>query len=86
MTSRQWLVQWKGYGEDRNTWEPWDNLLTDEVKAEASQVKQAALPTVAKKLTVALLRAELEARGLDASGLKADLVQRLQDALSPALS
>ena len=31
----QWLVKWKGYAEDRNTWEKWDNLLTPAVEAEA---------------------------------------------------
>ena len=27
----QWLVKWKGYGDDRkrNTWEPWEHLLTE---------------------------------------------------------
>ena len=39
----QWLVKWKGYGEDRNTWEPWDNLLTEQAQAEAQRVKAAAL-------------------------------------------
>ena len=24
----QWLVKWRGYSEDHNTWEPWGNLLT----------------------------------------------------------
>ena len=39
----QWLVKWKGYGEDRNTWEPWEYLLTEQAQAEARQVKAAAL-------------------------------------------
>ena len=37
----QWLVKWKGYGEDRNTWEPWEHLLTEAAQAEARQVKEA---------------------------------------------
>ena len=24
--TEQWLVKWKDYGEDRNTWEPWEHL------------------------------------------------------------
>jgi len=28
----QWLVKWKDYGHDRNTWEPWENLLTEDVQ------------------------------------------------------
>ena len=39
----QWLVKWKGYGDDRNTWEPWEHLLTEAAQAEARQVKEAAL-------------------------------------------
>lgn len=38
----QWLVKWKGYAEYHNTWEPWENLLTEEARAEALQVKEAA--------------------------------------------
>ena len=30
--------------DDRNTWEPWANLLTPEVQSEAKAVKEAALP------------------------------------------
>ena len=39
----QWLVKWKGYEEDRNTWEQWDNLLMREVQSEAVDVREAAL-------------------------------------------
>ena len=49
--------------------------------AEACKVKDAALPTVAKKLTVPLLRAALEVRGKPMDGLKAALVTRLLEAL-----
>ena len=55
----QWLIKWQGYGEDRNTWEPWENLLTDEVQADARTAKDKALPSVAKKLTVPLLKQAL---------------------------
>ena len=76
----QWLVKWKNYGEDRNTWEPWENLLTPEVQAEAKQVKESSLPTDStglSKLTVARLRDALSSRGQDSTGLKAVLVDRL---------
>ena len=79
--SEQWLIKWKDHGEDRNTWEPWENLLTEEAQAEAEKVKDTALPAMASKLTLPLLRTALEKRGLDASGLKAALVSRLQAAL-----
>lgn len=36
----QWLIKWKNYGEDRNTWEPWENLTTDSVQREAARIKQ----------------------------------------------
>mmetsp|Transcript_44101 Transcript_44101/g.138973 ORF Transcript_44101/g.138973 Transcript_44101/m.138973 type:complete len:149 (+) Transcript_44101:235-681(+) len=61
----QWLVKWKGYREDRNTWE---HLLTAEVQAEAGKVKDASLPTSKaglEKLTLPHLSDALTARGLD---------------------
>ena len=58
-SEQQWLIKWRGYGEDRNTWEPWENLLTVEVQVDACKVKENALPSVAKKLTVALLKQAL---------------------------
>ena len=73
----QWLVKWCGYGEDRNTWEPWVHLLTEAVQTEARKVKDAALPLVAKELTVPLLREAPEARGQPTDGLKQVLVDRL---------
>ena len=76
----QWLVQWKGWGEERNTWEPWEHLLTPEVQGEAKQVKEASLPCDAAglgKLTVGRLRDALSTRGQDTSGLKAVLIERL---------
>ena len=52
---------------------------------EARKVKIAALPTIAPKMPVALLRQELEERGVargDQPRLKADLVARLLHELS----
>ena len=86
----QWLVKWKTYGEDRNTWEPWENLLTEEVQSEAQRVKDASLPTSMaglKKLTVPRLIDALQARSLPTEGnegrraLKDVLVARLFEAL-----
>ena len=82
--TEQWLVKWKGYGEDRNTWEPWHNLYTDDAQAEAVKVREAALPhneDGLAKFTVVTLKAVLCARSLDTSGSKADLVSRLAVAL-----
>ena len=77
----QWLLKWKGYGEDRNTWEPWGNLLAPAVVTEAQQVRAASLPTTMEglsKVTLVALKAVLLERGLDASGgTKAVLFQRL---------
>eukprot|EP00966_Prymnesium_polylepis_P104247 2414242-Prymnesium_polylepis.1 len=36
----QWYVKWKGFGDDRNTWEPWANLLTPEFQSEAKAVNE----------------------------------------------
>ena len=73
----QWLVKWKDYGEDHNTWEPWENLLSDAAQVDARKVQDATLPSMASKLTVKTLRAILEARKLETTGLKPDLVARL---------
>ena len=80
----QWLVKWKDYGEDRNTWEPWDNFLNVEVRSEARAARTAALPRTEAALSkhvVVTLKAALDQRGLDSSGQKADLVSRLLAAL-----
>ena len=80
----QWLVKWKDYGEDRNTWEPWDNFLNDEVRSEAKAARTAALPRTEAALlkhVAVTLKAALAERNLDTSGQKADLVSRLLAAL-----
>ena len=78
--THQWLVKWKGYSEESNTWEPWENLLTPEVQAEAKKVRDEALPRTEaglKKLTLPPLKAALEERGLEVTGQKAQLIARL---------
>lgn len=80
----QWLVKWKDYGEDRNTWEPWDNFLNDEIRSEARAARTAALPHTEAALlkhAVVTLKAALLERGLDCSGQKVALVSRLLTAL-----
>ena len=80
----QWLVKWKDYGEDRNTWEPWDNFLNDDVRSEAKAARTAALPRTEgglAKQAVVTLKAALDKRGLDSSGQKGALVSRLLAAL-----
>ena len=81
----QWLVKWKDYGEDRNTWEPWENFLNDEVCSEAKAARTAALPRTEAglaKQVVVTLKAALDERGLATTGQKAELVSRLLVALS----
>ena len=76
----QWLVKWCGYSEDRNTWEPWENLLSHEVQAEAQRVRNDFLPRTQvglMKLTLPTIRAATALRSLDPVGRKADLVTRL---------
>ena len=80
----QWLVKWKDHGEDRNTWEPWDNFLNDEVRSEAKAARTAALPRTEAglaKQVVVTLKAALDERGLVTTGQKAELVSRLLAAL-----
>lgn len=80
----QWLVKWKNYTEDRNTWEPWENLLTTQVQEEARCVRTAALPRNHEglmRLVLITLKSALEERGMDTSGSKVQLAARLQEVL-----
>ena len=81
--TEQWLVKWKGYGEDRKTWEPMEHLGA-EVQAEAWRVRTAALPRDnggLATMVMVTLKASLEERGLLTTGQKAALVNRLLEAL-----
>ena len=71
-------------GEERNTWEPWENLLSASVEAEARATRTALLgrsEAALNKAVMVTLKAALEERGLDVSGQKAALVSRLLEAL-----
>ena len=81
----QWLVKWKGYGEDHHTWEPWENLLSSDVEAEARVVRTASLARSEAglgKAVMVTLKAALQERGLDTMGQKSVLVSRLLEALA----
>ncbi|KAJ1615590.1 hypothetical protein T492DRAFT_897424, partial [Pavlovales sp. CCMP2436] len=38
----QWLIKWRDYGEDRNTWEPLAHL-GDDVQVDAQRVKELCI-------------------------------------------
>ncbi|KAJ1640884.1 hypothetical protein T492DRAFT_926807 [Pavlovales sp. CCMP2436] len=38
----QWLIKWKDYGEDRNTWEALAHL-SDDVQVDAQRVKELSI-------------------------------------------
>ena len=66
-----------------------NNLLTEEVRAEAERVWDASLPSTQAgpmKLTLPTIRAAMRLRSLDLVGLKADLVARLLAALTAEAS
>mmetsp|Transcript_7277 Transcript_7277/g.17462 ORF Transcript_7277/g.17462 Transcript_7277/m.17462 type:complete len:84 (-) Transcript_7277:493-744(-) len=44
----QWLIKWKDYGEDRNTWEPLAHL-SDDVQVDAQRVKELCIAEEARK-------------------------------------
>lgn len=78
----QWLVKWKSFEEDRNTWEPWENLLSFDVQEEASKIRDREVHHLLTqhgphKVTVVSLKAALEQRGMISSGNKSQLVERL---------
>lgn len=80
--TEQWLLKWKGYGPDRNTWEPWEHLITEQVEGEARQVRDGMVSRADEaglmKLTLVTLKAVLASKGFDSGGrVKAELVQRL---------
>lgn len=82
----QWLVRWKGYDEDRNSWEPVENFTTDAVLREAASVRYAAVrdATSVSTFTLHTLQAVLADKGLDTSGRKQDVVQRVEAMLLAA--
>jgi hypothetical protein len=43
----QYLIKWKGYGEDRGTWEPLEHR-SDDVKEQAARVRDIALTAGAR--------------------------------------
>jgi hypothetical protein len=43
----QWLIKWKDWPHDRNTWEFWENLLSEEVQLEAAKLRPAPTGTPA---------------------------------------
>ena len=38
--TEQWLVKWKDYGEDRNTWEPWEHPWVPRCRQRRDECEQ----------------------------------------------
>jgi len=58
----QWLVKWMGYGHDRNTWEPWENLLSEQVQQMAKDKREEHLAAKASEMAAAGRAREERAR------------------------
>ena len=37
----EWLIHWQDFSSDEDTWEPWENLLSKELRSEARLLRKA---------------------------------------------